>query len=64
METFEKAFADPYWAGVIEADQKNFLDPDAKIVRTMGPLKQIVVNGKAIVDVSKENKDLDDYGRK
>jgi len=64
MEAFGKAFADPYWVEVIEADQKNFLDPDAKIIRTMGPLKQIVADRKAIVGVTKESEMLEEYGKK
>jgi hypothetical protein len=64
METFGKAFADPYWVEVIEADQKNFLDPDAKVIRTMGPLKQIVADRKAVVDITKESEILEKHGKK
>lgn len=49
METFGKAFADHYWVEVIEADQENFLDPDAKVIQTMGSLKQIVADRKLLL---------------
>lgn len=63
MKAFGGAFADPYYVEVIKADEKNFLDPEAKLVRIMGPLKQVVADGKAVVDVSKEENVFQKYGK-
>jgi hypothetical protein len=61
MKTFGGAFADPYYVEVIKADEKNFLDPSARLIRTMGPLKEVVSDGKAVGDVSKEASVLKNY---
>jgi hypothetical protein len=44
---FGKGFSDPYYINVIKADEGNFLDTKAKIIRSGGILRKVVDGGKA-----------------
>jgi hypothetical protein len=47
MAAFGKAFADPYYINVIKADEVNFLDTNAKLIRSGGVLRKIVDGRRA-----------------
>jgi hypothetical protein len=56
-EAYEKAYQDPYYISVIEPDEHNFTDKGAgknsvtiTAVCTMGVCKNIILNGKAVVE--------------
>jgi EthD domain len=47
IPAFGKAFSDPYYINVIKADEVNFLDTKAKLIRSGGVLRKVVDGGKA-----------------
>ena len=57
VENFEKyaaAAADPYYVHVIEPDERKFIDKSIPFTLTMGIEKPIIMEGKPVIDVSKE----------
>jgi hypothetical protein len=47
LPAFGKAFSDPYYINVIKADEVNFLDTKAKLIRSRGVLRKVVDGRKA-----------------
>lgn len=64
MALFSSAFQDPFYVEVIKPDEVNFLDTTMKLIRTMGPLKPLISENKAVVEVEKEQGMLDKYQSK
>lgn len=60
FEKFTKAFEDPYYINVMEPDERRFRDKSGvpqvatQATSTMGVVREIVVGGRAVVDLSEE----------
>jgi EthD domain len=64
IPAFGKAFADPYYVNVIKADEVNFLDTKAKLIRSGGVLRKIVDGGKAADGTEERYKKAEEEMRK